>query len=370
MKKIIDFIKTETVLSVSVLLAVLSCFIVPPDGKYMDYIDVNVISLLFSLMAVMAGFQSMFVFRRIGRALLLRTHSTIQLSAVLVMLCFFSSMFITNDVALITFVPFAIELFMMCGKKKQLLITIVLETIAANLGSMLIPPGNPQNLYLYSISGMSMAEFVSVMLPFTAMSFVLLCLSLLLVKKEPVKLPEERTVYPAMDRKRLVMFILLFAVCLCAVFKLVPHFVPLAAVIVYLAIFDRRIFMRIDYGLLLTFVALFVLVGNLARIPAVYEFVSALTGTHPFAVSIGASQIISNVPAALLISGFTDNYTEILKGVNIGGLGTLIASMASLISYKLYARSEGAAMGRYLGVFTVMNIVFMAVMCVLNLIMY
>lgn len=370
MRKVINFVKSETVLSVSVLLAVVSCFIVPPDGEYSGYIDINVISLLFSLMAVMAGFQSMFVFRRIGRALLSKTHTTVMLSAVLIMLCFFSSMFITNDVALITFVPFAVELFMMCGKRKQLLITVVLETVAANLGSMLIPPGNPQNLFLYSVSGMSMTEFVAVMLPFTALSFALLCLSLALVKNEPISIPEERAVYPAMNGKRLVMYILLFALCLCAVLKLIPHIVPLAAVILCLAVFDRRIFKRIDYGLLLTFAALFVLVGNLARIPAVYGFVSELTGTHPFAVSVGASQIISNVPAALLISGFTDNYTEILKGVNIGGLGTLIASMASLISYKLYARSDGARTGRYLGVFTAVNVIFLAALCALNAVLY
>lgn len=370
MKKIINFVKTESVLTISVLLAAVSCFIVPPDSEYAGYIDVKVISLLFSLMAVMAGFQSMFVFRRIGRALLSKTKNTVELAAVLVMLCFFSSMFVTNDVALITFVPFAAELFMMCGKRKQLLVTVVLQTIAANLGSMLIPPGNPQNLYLYSVSGMSMAEFVSVMLPFSALSFVLLCISLIFVKKEPTELPEQREVYPAVNRKRLIMYILLFAVCLCAVLKLIPHYLSFAAVAVCLALFDRRIFARIDYGLLLTFAALFVLVGNLARIPAVYGFVSSLTESHPFAVSVGASQVISNVPAALLISGFTENYTEILKGVNIGGLGTLIASMASLISYKLYVRTEGAEKGRYMAVFTLLNVVFLAALCVLNMILY
>lgn len=370
MKRVLNFIRSESVLTISVLLAAVSCFFVPPDREYAGYIDFNVISLLFSLMAVMAGFQSMFVFRRIGRALLSKTRNTVELSAVLVMLCFFSSMFVTNDVALITFVPFAAELFMMCGKKKQLLVTVVLQTIAANLGSMLIPPGNPQNLYLYSVSGMGMAEFISIMLPFTALSFVLLCVSLLFVKKEPIELGGQKEVYPAVSRKRLVIYILLFAVCICAVLKLIPHYAALAAVAVCLSLFDRRIFARIDYGLLLTFAALFVLVGNLARIPAVYGFVSSLTDSHPFAISVGASQVISNVPAALLISGFTDNYAEILKGVNIGGLGTLIASMASLISYKLYACTDGAKKGRYLAVFTVFNLVFLAALCALDMILY
>ena len=366
---IIGFIKTESVLVLSVALAIISCFFVPPDAEYADYIDLKTISLLFSLMAVMAGFGSMFVFRRIGRALLAKTKNTVQLAAVLVMLCFFLSMLVTNDVALITFVPFAVDLFTMCSRKKQLLVTVVLQTIAANLGSMLIPPGNPQNLYLYSVSGMGMAEFISIMLPFAMLSFVLLCGSLMLGKKEPVTLPKQKETYPAVSRKRLVIYILLFAVCLCAVLKLIPHYCALAAVVVCLILFDRRIFARVDYGLLLTFAALFVLVGNLARIPAVYGFVSSLTDSHPFAVSVGASQIISNVPAALLISGFTDNYAEILKGVNVGGLGTLIASMASLISYKLYARSEDAKKGNYMAVFTLLNAAFLAALCMLNMIL-
>lgn len=370
MKNVIGFIKSESVLVISAALAAVSCFFVPPDAEYASYIDLKTISLLFSLMAVMAGFQSMFVFRRIGGALLAKTSNTVQLAAALVMLCFFLSMLVTNDVALITFVPFAVELFKMCGRKKQLLITVALQTIAANLGSMLIPPGNPQNLYLYSVSGMGMAEFVSIMLPFTLLSFVLLCASLAFVKKEPVELPKRKEIYPAIGRKRLALYIALFVICLCAVLKLIPHYCALAAVVVGLALFDRRIFARIDYGLLLTFAALFVLVGNLARIPAVYGFVSSLADSYPFAVSVGASQIISNVPAALLISGFTDNYAEILKGVNVGGLGTLIASMASLISYKIYARSEDANKGKYMLVFTALNIAFLAALCALNMILY
>lgn len=370
MKNVIGFIKSESVLVISAALAVVSCFFVPPDAEYASYIDLKTISLLFSLMAVMAGFQSMFVFRRIGGALLAKTSNTVQLAAALVMLCFFLSMLVTNDVALITFIPFAVELFKMCGRKKQLLITVALQTIAANLGSMLIPPGNPQNLYLYSVSGMGMAEFVSIMLPFTLLSFVLLCASLAFVKKEPVELPKRKEIYPAIGRKRLALYIALFVICLCAVLKLIPHYCALAAVVVGLALFDRRIFARIDYGLLLTFAALFVLVGNLARIPAVYGFVASLADSYPFAVSVGASQIISNVPAALLISGFTDNYAEILKGVNVGGLGTLIASMASLISYKIYARSEDANKGKYMLVFTALNIAFLAALCALNMILY
>lgn len=360
------FIKRESIFSISVLLAVISCFIIPPDAGYVDYMDMRTISLLFSLMAVMSGFRSMFIFARMGRSLLKYTKSTLSLAAALILLCFFTSMVITNDVALITFVPFAVELFELCGQRKQLLVVVVLQTIAANLGSMLIPPGNPQNLYLYSVSGMSVSEFVVTMLPFTALSLVLLIASLLFIKREKTEIPEDGTTYPAVSKKRLAVHIILFAICLAAVFKLLPHYIAAAAVIIGLLLFDRRIFLRIDYGLLLTFAALFVFVGNIARIPAVYDIVSSLSGAHPFAVSVAGSQLISNVPAALLISGFTDNYAELLKGVNAGGLGTLIASMASLISYKLYAASDGAEKGKYLAVFTAFNAAFLAALCLLN----
>lgn len=363
---ILNFIKRESVLFISLLLAVISCFLIPPDAEYISYIDIRTLSLLFSLMAVMAGMQGLFVFKRIGRALLRKTKNVTELSAVLVFLCFFTSMFITNDVALITFVPFAVDLFQTCGKRKQLLTVVVLQTIAANLGSMLTPPGNPQNLYLYSVSGMPITEFTAVMLPFSAMSFVLLCVSLRFIKNDPVDLPEDRAVYPALNKKRLITYLILFAVCLLSVLHVIPHYVPLIAAVVLIAVFDRRVFGRIDYGLLLTFAALFVLVGNLARIPAVYGFVSAVTAEHPFAVSVGVSQVISNVPAALLLSGFTGEYSEILKGVNVGGLGTLIASMASLISYKLYSQSEGSRSGKYMLVFTLFNTVFLAALCLLN----
>lgn len=368
MKRIIAFIKRESILSISLVLAAASCLIIPPDAKYANYIDIRTISLLFSLMAVMAGFQSLFLFRRIGRALMNKTKNTTELAAVLISLCFFTSMIVTNDVALITFVPFAIELFLICGKKKQLMMTVILQTIAANLGSMLIPPGNPQNLYLYSISGMSISEFILIMLPFTSLSFILLCIALVFIKKESIEISTDKVVYPAIKRSKFIMYIILFIICILAVLKLIPHYWALIAVITCLIIFDRNILKRVDYGLLLTFAALFIFVGNIARIPVIYKAVSSLTGLYPFAVSVGASQIISNVPAALLISGFTDNYTEILKGVNIGGLGTIIASMASLISYKLYMQSSGSENKKYLAIFTLMNVAFLTALCILNII--
>lgn len=368
MRNIIAFVKRENVLVISAILAVISCFFVPPDSGYAEYIDMRVLALLFALMAVMAGFRHMYVFSRIGRALLTRTKSTRGLCSLLVLLCFFSSMLVTNDVALITFVPFTVEVLTMCDKKKLMVPVIVLQTIAANLGSMLTPPGNPQNLYIYSVSGMSAAEFMAIMLPFTLLSLILLVVSILFLGSEKTKRLETKIKYPAIHRIRLYIYIALFIISLLAVLRIIPYYIPAGLALIYLVVADRRVLPNIDYGLLLTFVSLFVLVGNLARIPVIYDFISGLTEVHPFAVSVGASQIISNVPAALLVSGFTSDYTAVLKGVNVGGLGTIIASMASLISYKIYASVPGAKKGRYMIVFTILNVVFLAALCALELI--
>ena len=368
MRNIIAFIKRENVLVISALLAVISCFFVPPDGGYAEYIDLRVLALLFALMAVMAGFRNMYVFSRIGRALLERTRSTRGLCALLVLLCFFSSMLVTNDVALITFVPFTVEVLTMCGKRKLMIPVIVLQTIAANLGSMLTPPGNPQNLYIYSVSGMGAVEFMAIMLPFTLLSLILLVLAVLFLGSEKTDRMETKIKYPAVNKPRLYMYIALFIISLLAVLRIIPYYIPAGLAVICLIAADRRVFINIDYGLLLTFVSLFVLVGNLARIPVIFDFISGLTQEYPFAVSVGASQIISNVPAALLISGFTNDYTAVLKGVNVGGLGTIIASMASLISYKIYASVPGAKKGKYMLVFTGLNIVFLAALCALEII--
>lgn len=368
MRNIIAFVKRENVLVISAILAVISCFFVPPDSGYAEYIDMRVLALLFALMAVMAGFRHMYVFSRIGRALLTRTKSTRGLCSLLVLLCFFSSMLVTNDVALITFVPFTVEVLTMCDKKKLMVPVIVLQTIAANLGSMLTPPGNPQNLYIYSVSGMSAAEFMAIMLPFTLLSLILLLVSILFLGSEKTERLETKIKYPAIHRVRLYIYIALFIISLLAVLRIIPYYIPAGLALIYMVVADRRVLINIDYGLLLTFVSLFVLVGNLARIPVIYDFISGLTEIHPFAVSVGASQIISNVPAALLVSGFTSDYTAVLKGVNVGGLGTIIASMASLISYKIYASVPGAKKGRYMLVFTILNVVFLTALCALELI--
>ena len=369
MNRFINFIKKEPVLSAAWVLAAFSALLVRPDEKYPGYIDFRSLGILWSLMVIMAGFRAEGVFDRIGRALLARTRYVWQLAAVLVYLCFFLSMFITNDVALITFVPFSVFVLCECGRKELLIPVIVLQTLAANLGSMLTPVGNPQNLYLYGLSGMGFAEFIMLMLPYSALTFVMLAVSLLFIKgkSEPVSAAAGSGSSDAGDpggksSLRICIYAALFIAALLVVARLIPYTMLVAAVFVAVLIISRKTLLAADYMLLLTFVGFFIFTGNIGRLPAVVDTLTVLISGNETLMGITASQLISNVPAALLLSAFTENYRSLIIGVNLGGLGTLIASMASLISFKLYAACEGSSKGKYFAAFTVMNLIYLAVL--------
>lgn len=365
MTKIITFFKKETVLCIALLLAVISAFIVPVDMNYIRYIDFRVLVLLFALMTVMSGLQSLGIFEKLSYALLKYVQSTRSLTLLLVSLCFFLSMLITNDVALITFVPFTLLIFDKINSKKTLISIVVLETIAANLGSMLTPIGNPQNLYLYGLSGFKLGEFLLYMTPVTAVSLLLLVIFSLVLKNEKITISDTEC---KKENKKLLLttyYFVLFALCLFTVAYLIPYPLLLLFSIPVLLIFDRSTLKNVDYNLLLTFVSFFVFIGNLQRIPSVAELISSLVEGRELIVAFLSSQVISNVPAAILLSGFTADYGKLLLGVNIGGLGTLIASLASLISFKYFANyvptlptDSGISKGKYMIHFTAMNLIF------------
>ena len=372
MTKLIRFIKQEAVLSVAAVLALLSAFFVPPDGAYLGYIDFRTLAILFSLMTVMAGLRQQGIFDRMGRALLALTGSTLQLVLVLVGLCFFGSMFITNDVSLLTFVPFTFVVLNSLGaeaREKLILPVVCMQTIAANLGSMLTPIGNPQNLYLYGRSGMGMGAFVALMLPYTLASLALLagwavwlCRGGSPVCKGtggPFLAPQQSV---AADGRIIWMDAALFVVCLLAVVRVLPYPVAFGAVLAATLLADRATLGRVDYSLLLTFVAFFIFIGNLGRVEAFSDWLRQIIAGREVLVAVLASQVTSNVPAALLLSGFTQDVQALIIGTNLGGLGTLIASMASLISYRQIAREEPAGKGRYFALFTLSNLLFLAVL--------
>ena len=366
-EKIIAFIKKEVVLVVAMLLAMISAFVVPPSMAYMDYIDWHVLELLFCLMTVMAGLQKCGLFDRLGEALLKRTKKVWQLCLVLVLLCFFLSMAITNDVALITFVPFAIVALQKSGQERLLVPVVVLQTVAANLGSMLTPIGNPQNLYLYNLSQMSLGEFILCMLPNTLVSFGLIVISLLFVKGKEEAVVLHQSESTRVDKKQTIVYGILFMLSLLVVAKVLACEIVLAIIVFVVFCMDRQVLKSVDYYLLFTFIGFFIFTGNLGNIPAIRDTLQMLVEGKELFVGIIASQAISNVPAALLLSGFTNDYRALLAGVNIGGLGTLIASMASLISYKILANQYNEKKGTYFKWFTVVNIAFLIILLFINI---
>lgn len=380
----------ETVCCIAFLLAVISMCFVVPSKNYISYIDFRVLALLFCLMAVVRGFSSIGVFTRLGTMLLTHVHSLRMLSALFIFLCFFFSMLITNDVALITFVPFTILVLSMAEQKKFLIPVIVLETIAANLGSMLTPLGNPQNLYLYTISGLSIGAFVRIMLPYSFVSAILLLIFILFLPKDTVSTATaantanstntvtasntSNVICEAVKARKnsrilFAFYLILFLLCLLTVLHILPYQILFFLVLTGFLLLDYRVLKDVDYFLLLTFLCFFIFIGNMKQISLVHELISKLLVHHEVLMGIGASQIISNVPAAILLSGFTDDYSALLIGVNLGGLGTLIASLASLISFKFYTNSNGSDTRRFLGIFTLYNVIFLGGLFVLSLIL-
>ena len=361
MKKILAFLKAEIVLTISLIAALLSMLLIAPDAAYAGYVDWHVLMLLFALMAVVAGLKKCGLMDRLSAALIRTAGDTRKLSLALSLACFFSAMLVTNDVALITFVPLTAAL--LAAKPGALILTVSLETVAANLGSMATPIGNPQNLYLYAHYEMPIGQFFGAILPLTLASLVLVVLAAFLVKPEAVSLPSQEA--GEMNPKALWLHAAQFLICLLSVLNVLPKWVCFAVVLVSTFVHDRTLLKQVDYALLMTFVCFFVFVGNLGRIPAVSAALGGVLAGNELEMGILCSQVISNVPAALMLSGFTQDACQLMRGVDLGGLGTLVASLASLISFKLYMKAEGAKAGRYLGVFTAMNLAFLAVLYVL-----
>ena len=372
-EKIICFLKQETVLCAAFALAIVSMLFVPPDRAYIGYVDFRTLAILFCLMAVMAGLQKGGVFQCVAQKFLSKVHRAWQLVLILVLLCFFSSMLVTNDVALITFAPFTLIVLGMIGpesKSRLVVPVVVLQTIAANLGSMLTPIGNPQNLFLYGKAGLSMGAFVGLMLPYAAAALVLIVIWSLVQARAcsgVVQVSFHEKASLSGNKSQLVVYRSLFVFDLLTVARIIPYGVTLGATVLTLLLVDKSIFCRVDYSLLLTFVGFFVFIGNIGRLPAFSQMLQQIVSGHEILAGVAASQVISNVPAALLLSGFTENLPGLIIGVNLGGLGTLIASMASLISYKLIAREENQVKGAYFRHFTVVNVCFLVILLVFTL---
>ena len=355
------FAKREAVLCIAFFCAVVSMLFVPPDRTYLGYLDIRVLALLFCLMLVVAGLEETGLFQVLAQRLLVGRKRFRILSLALVLLPFFSSMLITNDVALLTFVPFAILMLELIGRQERLAYLVVLQTVAANLGSMATPVGNPQNLYLYGAYGLSAGDFFPVVLPLAGISLACLTATALPVLPRDLQIPPVHP-QPLRQPGKLALYGALFLLCLLTVFRILPYGLLTVLVLGTLAAVEPALLRKLDVSLLCTFICFFVVSGNLGRLPAVHGFLQSLLERSTLLTGVLTSQIISNVPAAVLLSGFTDNWRELLLGVDIGGLGTPVASLASLITLKLYLRSPGARPARYLAVFTAWNAALLAVL--------
>ena len=360
MEKVWKFIKAQPVLVIAFILAVATMFIVPPDREYIGYCNRTVLIELFALMAAVAGLRSIGIFDTVTRVILQKTGTVRRLGAVMILICFFSAMLVTNDVALITFVPLTLLIYSNIKDDKSLILTIVLESAAANLGSMMTPVGNPQNLFLYDKYGLTATTFVKTMLPVGALGLAAVLLLTLFLPKDKCEAPKRSEA--KLPVIKAAVYTGVFVLCIAAVFRLVPDWVCLIAAIAAALICDVKLLLKIDYILLATFVCFFVFVGNIARIDAVSEFFSGILTDRELIVSALLSQVISNVPAAVMLAEFTDNGTQLLLGVDIGGFGTIIASMASLIAFQIYRGSERAQTGKYMGVFTLVNVTFLVLL--------
>ena len=356
MKSFIEFCKKEFVLVIAGIAALVSCLFVPVTN-YINYINTDTVGLLFCLMIAIAGFRESNLLSAVSCKLLGKGKAyTRRTGTVLIFISFFASMLFTNDVALIAFVPITAVLF--AQRPDTMIYVITVQTAAANLGSMLTPFGNPQNLYLYGHYNMTPREFFSAVLPVSAVNIGLILILCLFIKNEPLGV-ENRQAHITGKRSYLIMYTVLFLLCLLAVFKVLDVIVVFASVCVVALIMDVKLFAGVDYGLLLTFAFFFIFVGNIQNIDAVREFITKLLDGRELFASAAVSQVISNVPAAVMLSGFTDNARALVLGVNIGGLGTIVASLASIISLRIYMETDHARPLKYLGVFTLVNVILL-----------
>lgn len=323
----------------------------------MQYIDFKTLFCLLCLMTALKGIEQEGLLHTVSVKLSSGIKSLRTFIFLLVFTCFFASMFMTNDVALIALVPITLSVLSLCGQERHTALVIVLQTIAANIGSSLTPVGNPQNLYLFTRYGFSIRSFIGLTFPFVIFGGLLLALVCGLIPDRPICQMTAQT--PLIRRKPVLVYGTMFLLAVAAVLRLIPYWAAVPVIIGAAALFDRRTLLKVDYSLLLTFAAIFIFVGNLARINWVYLTVSGFVQKDTMLTAILSSQFISNVPAAVMLSGFTDNVSNLLIGVNIGGMGTLIASMASVISYKLYAAAVPKGTVRYLGLFTAFNCFFL-----------
>ncbi|MBP3401993.1 MAG: citrate transporter [Clostridia bacterium] len=366
MDKVKTFAKENVVLIVAIVAAIVTSIIIPPGEEYLGYFDFKTLSCLFCVLAVVCALRNIRFFYTLAKAIVRKFRNAKVAILVLVYITFIGSMLIANDMALLTFLPLGYFILHTTGKEKYMAFTFIMQNIAANLGGMLTPFGNPQNLYLYSKFNIPDGEFMSIMFPPFIVAVVLItACCLIFVKSEPLEIQEKAASLPI---ARTVIYLLLFAFSILIVFRVIPYQLGLVIIPIAILLLDREALLQVDYGLLFTFVFFFIFSGNMARIDAVRDFFSMLLEKNTLVFSAMSCQVISNVPSAILLSQFTENYRDLLLGVNIGGVGTLISSLASLITFKEYTKQDPKHTLGYIVKFTAFNFAFLIILILFCLI--
>ena len=363
--KCCSFVKKNAVMCIALIAAIVTSLIIPIDKEYVGYFDYKTLTCLFCVLSVVCALKNINFFYMLARKVV-QLFKTARMSILaLVYITFIGSMLIANDMALLTFLPLGYFVLTTTGKQKYMAFTFIMQNIAANLGGMLTPFGNPQNLYLYSKFEIPNMEFMGIMAPPFIISVLLITLCcIVFVKPEPLCLSDEKIV---LDPKRTILYLALFALSIVIVFRGIPYWIGLIIIPSVLLIVDRKALKMVDYGLLFTFVFFFIFAGNMARIEVVRELFSTLLEKSTLLFSVVSCQFISNVPSAILLSQFTNNYSDLLVGVNIGGVGTLIASLASLITFREYTKHNPGKTGYYVGMFSAFNFSFLIILSVFML---
>ena len=354
------FIKHNAVLCIAAVLALITCFIIPPDTEYIGYFDFKTLTCLFCTLAVVCALKNIRFFTILARSIVRKSGTLRTAVTTLIFITFFGSMLIANDMALLTFLPLGYYVLNAAKKEEWMAYTFILQNIAANLGGMLTPFGNPQNLYLYTEFSIPTHEFVKIMfIPFAAATAMILICCMFVSKEKIVLNSDDNEQIPKL---RASFYIILFALSIIIVFRVIPYWIGLIIILISLLIADRKAVARVDYSLLGTFACMFVFAGNMSRIDLIRDILSSLLEKNTLIFSALSCQVISNVPSAILLSQFTNNYADLLQGVNIGGTGTLIASLASLITFREYTSRNPGKTAHYVGMFSLFNFVFLVVL--------
>ncbi len=366
MNAIISFLKKNTVMTIAFAMAVITSILVPPSKEYIGYFDFKTLTCLFCVLAVVCALKNINFFYVLAKFVVQKFKTARLAVLVLVYITFIGSMLIANDMALLTFLPLGYFVLTTGKMEKYMAFTFIMQNIAANLGGMLTPFGNPQNLYLYTKFNIPNGEFISIMLlPFVISVAIITICCLVFVRSEALHLDKEKV---ELDPKKTILYLGLFALAIAIVFRGIPYWIGLVIIPLVLCFVDKKALKDVDYSLLFTFVFFFVFAGNMARIDAVRNFFELLLNKNTLLFSVLSCQFISNVPSAILLSQFTTDYPSLLVGVNIGGVGTLIASLASLITFKEYVKHNPNKVGYYIGMFSAFNFGFLILLTAIMLV--